>query len=262
MNKNVQAFFLPVTVIIVAVVISTVLEGQATERWPFVVARTEKLETFSERLDDVPMVVGEWQGEAVPVDEKEFKASKCDKGISRKYRHLGTGDVVHVYLVSGVGRHITIHTPDQCYRGAGFVMEGDMLPFTVKKVSDVEFLTAGFRKEDAKGSQRLRIFWGYSDNGKWRGPRLPKPEFGSRPALYKMYLIQDADSLGNSLDDATAVSFAEEFMPVINKVLFEERPSLPAELSINVPPSNSIVVSPQSPLNATSSSEPATKPAQ
>ena len=223
MSKNLQSFFLPVALVLIAVAVSTVLEGRATERWPFVLARTQKLSQFSDRLADVPMEVGQWQGEDEAMDEKEFKASKCDKAVSRKYRHLGSGDVVHVYLVSAVGRHATIHTPDQCYRGAGFLMEGDMLPFTMKALTDVEMLTAGFRKEDAKGSQRLRIFWGYSDTGSWRGPRYPKPDFGSRSALYKIYLIQDADSLGNDLDDSAVVSFAEEFMPTINKVLFEER---------------------------------------
>lgn len=213
---------LPMSVVVVAIAISTVLQGKLTDRWPFAAARTEKLEAFSERLDDVPIQIGPWKGEEVPLDVKEFKASNCDKGISRAYRNETTGEVVNVYLVSGVARHVTIHTPDWCYRGAGFAMEDDMEPYTLPSVKDVELLSAGFRKEDVSGSQRLRIFWGYSDDGHWRGPRQPKPEYAGRPALYKIYLITDVGGRGTKLSESPALAFAEVFMPLVNKALFPD----------------------------------------
>ena len=43
--------------------------------------------------------------------------------MSRTYRNRD-GQIVNVYLVTGSARHVTIHTPDWCYVGAGYDIIG------------------------------------------------------------------------------------------------------------------------------------------
>ena len=222
MNKQ---LIVPLAVVLVALVASTVIQGRLADRWPFAEARTEKLGDFTQRLRALPNdPIGNWEGEPVEIDLKEFKASNCDYAISRIYRNQITGAQVSAYLVSGTARHVTIHTPDWCYRGAGFEMQGDPFAHTIsaKGVEQADFITTTFRKEDSMGSTQLRIFWGYTEDGNWRGPRYPKPEYAGRPALYKLYLITDVGNASELPENSPAVAFAEEYLPFVNHYLFNQ----------------------------------------
>lgn len=218
---------LPIAVVLIVIAMTTVLQGRKSERWPFAESRTESLQGFSARLDYIPMDVGNWKGTDEEVNQEEFAASNCDKCVSRVYRNEITGESVSVYLVSGVSRHITIHTPDWCYVGAGFEMESEQEPFTMRcgaNVKDAEFLTTTFRKEDRLGSNRLRIFWAFTDNGDWKSPRNPKPEYAGRPAMFKVYLITGAGPRMAQAANSPAVAFGEEFLPIANQILFGPAP--------------------------------------
>jgi len=212
---------LPFVAAALVVLAGTYLQGKWTERWG--ASSTEKLERFTRRLDDVPLRVGRWEGTDAEVDAEQFKASHCTGCVSRVYRDADGNDEVSFFLVTGTARHITIHTPDWCYRGAGFSMKGEPIPYTIDCGPDlppVECLTTTFVKEDALGTQRLRIFWSYTDDGRWSGPVWPKPAFAGRPALYKLYLITTAQDADEGPEASASLRFARETMPILNQVLF------------------------------------------
>jgi hypothetical protein len=86
---------------------------------------------------------------------------------------------------------------------------------------DPEFQTTTFTKHDASGTtDRLRIFWSYTDDGVWRGPRSPKPVFGRKDALYKVYFISKAALRQESVEDSPSLDFARDFFPAVNNILF------------------------------------------
>jgi hypothetical protein len=195
-------------------------QGILSNRW--LPPHSEKLTEFSNQLDKVPMAFGNWVGTDTPQNEKEFKASNCDRALSRQYRNATTGQVCDVYLVSGTARHVTIHLPDWCYVGAGYTMLNQPMPYTVDLANSetAGFLTSMFVKEEATGTLRLRILWGFTDSGKWEGPSWPERYYGGRPALYKVYLISNHGEAQKDLEMDDTVSFAKEFIPVVNAALF------------------------------------------
>ena len=214
---------IPVVVTGLIIAFGTYLQGQYTDRWGK--ASSEKLGNFSSRLDNVPRVFDEWTSVDTEVDAEQFKASNCDKAISRIYTSSETGEEVSVFLVSGTARHVTIHTPDWCYVGAGFEMEGQPHPYIIECESldiDPEFQTTTFTKRGTLRDHSLRIFWSFTDDGDWQGPRSAKTEFAGRKALYKIYLITTIDNEGRDPEDAASRDFARRFIPILNQVFFAE----------------------------------------
>lgn len=230
-EKAIMKFAIPLVVVAAILAVGTYVEGKLSDRW--FGASSAKLERFTELVPQVPMEVGDWKAtNDTELSKEEFAKTNCTAYISRTYRNP-EGQSVNVYLVSGTGRHTTIHTPDWCYVGAGYDKIDDPQQYRIRtgevvQDSDPEFLTTRFRKEDTRGVDEIRIFWTFSDNGQWAGPRDPKNEFGGRPAMYKIYFITNVAEVGMDIESNPTTSFVKEFIPAINDILFQE-PEAPAE---------------------------------
>lgn len=209
-------------------VVGAYTQGKLTDRWGNEVS--ERLATFSSRLDGVPTQIGEWTSYEVPVDEAQFKASNCHGVVSRAYKR--GDDEVTVFLVSGKGYHVTIHTPDWCYVAAGYEMQKQPsnYSFEVPGISTKpEFLYANFTRVTATETTRLRILWSYSEEGKWTAPKLAKYSFAGKPALYKVYFIRKVSSEPPDLGEDPIIDFAKEFLPAISPSLFPGGEASPAK---------------------------------
>lgn len=222
--------YLPIGILLGVLIVGTYVEGTYSDRWGK--AQSEKLDQFTAAVDRIPKEFGHWTSMEDKIDEEQFKASNCTNCISRTYTNR-EGERVNVYLVSGTGRHVTIHTPDWCYVGAGYdIVDGEPQQYTDDSAATLEtppeFLTAIFRKEDPLFTHHIRIFWTFSDDGIWRGPRMPKPALGSKPAMYKIYMITEINEVNAEVSKDATLKFAREFLPLINGILFEEPGSSPA----------------------------------
>ena len=212
---------LPVVVAVVLLGAGTYYQGKLSDRWG--ASNSEILAYLTERIQHVPAELNEWDSEDTPLSAEEFKATGCTGYVSRVYKNRTSGEEVSVFVVTGTARHVTIHTPDWCYQGAGFKMEKEPYPYSIECGSETEspeFSTTTFVKQSATATQRLRIFWTYSDSGKWEGPRWPKPFFAGRPALVKVYLITGIDDERAAPEDSPSLEFAKLFMPEVNEVFF------------------------------------------
>ncbi len=226
-----MAKFAPLGVVLFLVLgIGTYLHGKYTDR--FQPAQSELLDDFTRRIPELPIKFGDWRGVKQEIADKEFKATNCTAYLSAQLEDRKTGDMVSLYVVSGTGRHITIHSPDWCYQGAGYKMENKPEKYTIdcgpSMPSPPEFLTAVFRKEDVANpanSQALRIFWTYSLDGNWVGPAWAKTYYSGRPALYKIYIICNVTGRDPSASASIANRFAKEMLPLYNKVLFGIEPT-------------------------------------
>jgi hypothetical protein len=216
--------YLPFAVVLLVLAAGTLIEGKLSDRWGR--KSSEKLVAFTERLAQVPKQFGDWTGVDDPIDEEEFKASNCTDYVSRTYTNKD-GQRVNMYLVSGSARHVTIHTPDWCYVGAGYVMEDEPQQYTIDNVPGMaeppEVLTTRFFKEETLSTHNIRIFWSFSDDGVWHGPRMPKPSFAGRPAMYKIYLITELNgtTVPITIEGNPTLQFCREFLPLLNSVLFK-----------------------------------------
>ncbi len=205
----------------IAAVSGAVYQGRLCDRWTL--GTSEQLDSFTQRLDGVPKQFGAWKATDVAVNQKEFEASHCQGVVSRAYHNTVTDQVVNVYLVSGKGYHVTIHSPDWCYVAAGFEMQSVPSNYSVRcrdLPADPDFLTTLFYKETPTETNRLRILWSYTDDGTWTAPKLAKQLFARKPALYKLYLITAIQGRPSPLGEDPSVLFAQKFIPAINEILF------------------------------------------
>lgn len=72
-------------------------------------------------LATLPLVLGPWHGEDVPVREGVLRIAGNDDYVSRSYRHGETGEVVSLYIgYTARPRTMLRHRPSVCYPSAGW----------------------------------------------------------------------------------------------------------------------------------------------
>src|SRR5260370_19693220 len=93
-----------------------VYHGLRTDRW----RTSSELQNAIGRLDGVPSSLGDWHGEAEPLDAEDLKRAGIKGHISYRFRNVVTGEKVSMLIVCGRSGPIAVHTPEICYGGAGF----------------------------------------------------------------------------------------------------------------------------------------------
>src|SRR5262245_35692495 len=168
-------------------VAAAVVHGLRTDRW----GRPDNLDAYTAPLTEVAWTLGDWDGEAVAMSERELAVAEAAGHLSRRYRNRRTGDEVSVIVLCGRPGPLALHTPEVCFQGAGFQLAGERQRY--KPAKDVagepqEFWTATFAKRDRAEPESLRLFWAWSDGGPWVAPEEARLVFFHSPALYKMYV--------------------------------------------------------------------------
>ena len=218
--KRHLSLIVPAAVGVVLIVSCSIVQGLWTERWG---SRTsEKLRAFAEAFGKIPMTVGDWEGERSQeeTDPRELEVAGAEEHLSANYHNPKTGDSVSVYMICGASRSVSVHTPEACYPGAGFLMEGKTQTYTIHtESSKAEFTTAVFVKSEASGTQRLRLFWAWNAEGVWEAPDWPRMKYGGRRALNKIYLITPTPP-NQPINESPCLRFAEAFLPEVDHLLF------------------------------------------
>src|SRR5436853_6916844 len=91
-----------------------VVHGVYAERWH----KSSALEDAVALVPNVPGSFDGWQSELQTTDAAEFAQAGAEGYWSRVYRKDGKEFLV-ILMVGRSGR-MSVHTPDVCYRGAGF----------------------------------------------------------------------------------------------------------------------------------------------
>lgn len=211
---------LPVLVIAALLALDGYLYGVFTHRW----GPTRGLELAAARLDDVPMTIGDWQGEAArPLTAREAEQAGFASYIHRSYKNRKNGAAVSVLLACGPAGPLSVHTPDVCYRGSGYQAVGDVEkrreqvngPFA----ADAEFWAAKFSKPDSASFTDLRVLWCWNSGRGWQAPQTPRIAFAGTSALYKLYVVQEViRDEGHS--ERVSGEFLGQLLPELNKRLF------------------------------------------
>ncbi|MEM8943808.1 MAG: exosortase-associated EpsI family protein [Planctomycetota bacterium] len=188
---------------------------------------------MGKRFEQVPLSIGDWEGEDLPVQEVIQQTAGAVNYVSRRYVHTRTGKHVTLWLIVGHSRDITRHTPNICYPAAGFRPVGSTLPHVIDLADGKEarFFTAEYEKEDMTGRTTQRVFWTFNhpEKDQWDAPTDgARWEYGLSRALYKMYFTSPVLSDDEIIEDSVALDFAEEMLPEIDKALFPNGPVAPA----------------------------------
>jgi len=214
---------LPAAVGLIAILSLSFYEGYAMkDRWGEAGAQAKVL---GERFNQVPLVIGDWQGEDLPVDEIVRKTAGAVNYVSRRYVHATTGESVVLWLIVGHSRDIVRHTPNVCYPSSGFRQMGNQLRHVTKFSGgkEAKFYTAKFEKENAYSRRIERVFWTFNhpDVNEWEAPEQgARSRYGLAKALYKLYFTSVVASDEDTLEENAAIEFSQLMLPEINQALF------------------------------------------
>jgi exosortase len=210
---------LPVLAVIPLLLGAGLAEGRWTNRW----APSANLEVAATRLGDVPLQVGDWEGEALPLDPRQAARAGVRGHWLCRYVHRVTGSAVTVLLVCGPPGPVSVHTPDVCYGGAGYTTAGP--PAREVLAADPgnpppQFWSALLCKPGGPLPEGLRIRWAWAADGPWQATDRPRFAFAGSSYLYKIYVIYKTAAPEEPREDDPTEAFLRAFLPEVGRALF------------------------------------------
>ena len=210
---------IPILLAGIVLAVDGYVHGLWTDRWK----ASQELATATAKLEQVPMVIGDWHGESnPPLEARIVEQAGFSSYLNRVYRNQRTGASMRVLLACGRPGPLSVHTPDICYRGAGY----EALKPQARQVenygrdnAEAEFWKAQFGKADASEPTQLRVLWTWSARGVWKAPTNPRISFAGSGALYKLYVIQPMLPDEPHADEVCR-DFVGQLLPQLNKSLF------------------------------------------
>jgi hypothetical protein len=189
--------FLVPALAISAIVASGVVHGYWTGRWD----AADNAERSAARLRQLPLRLGDWQGQDLAVDPAEV--GKVSAYLYRRYINQRNGASVAVILASGRPGPVSIHTPDVCYTASGYESARweVIAPSLDPSLPAAQFKTAHFVKTKSAGQTHLRVFWAWNAGGAWAVPENPRLAFAGYPVLYKLHMVRDMASANEPLEE-------------------------------------------------------------
>ena len=217
--------FLPYLVAIVVVLSSGLVTGMHSNRWHDSTA----LDSAAQRLERVPMVVGDWVGEAGELPQRIIEQSEVSGYILRRYKNRRTGVIVSVFLGCGRPGPVGVHSPEVCYTGGGYELLGSRKRLSVRegpnsKASELVF--SDFRNPPSQNAGYLRVLWAMSANGAWEVPESPRIYYATAPVLFKIYMIRDLANPSLPIEQDPCSDFARQLLPELAAVLFPDPQSV------------------------------------
>jgi hypothetical protein len=208
----------------VTLVAAGIVHGFWTDRW------TASADTngAKERLEHIPLTIGDWEGEAI--DVKPGQAGRDVTGcIQRRYFNRRLGTTVMLALVNGRPGPVGTHTPEACYGASGYVV-GKRAEIKVpldKEGRSAQFWTSDAVRNRATEETKIRLFWGWNAGQGWVASEDARRQFPRfrYPVLHKLYVLRDISGpedqgKGTSKDEPCQV-FLHALLPVLDQVLFD-----------------------------------------
>lgn len=223
-----------------ALLIGGLVHGFWSDRW----RSPEELERARSRVNNVPLDIGAWRGQLLAsdleastpavaeaaaanraalnmkADPDSFVQAGAQSYWVRSYTHAHTRQSFLVILMCGRPGRMSVHTPEVCYRGAGYEVAADPTRLDVRAAGDKlgELWTARFLKRQGVQTD-LRLFWAWSLQPPWQAPDNPRWTFRGQPYLYKLYVSHEVPEPGASSLDQPALEFLQQFLPSLNGTL-------------------------------------------
>src|SRR5262245_17251380 len=204
---------LPVGAAVIVLLFSGVVHGLWTDRW----SEPAVVRAAAERLNALPMKLGDWEGEALPTGSRP--GGRLAGAVSRRYVHRPTGRSVTVFLGCGRPGPVSIHTPDVCYTASGFKGDNQQeytLPAKSASPGSV-FYTDRFRREQSTDRTQLRIFWSWSAGEKWEVAENPRLTFFGSPILSKLYVLRETGPQPEPLEADPCLEFMDVLLPALQR---------------------------------------------
>jgi hypothetical protein len=208
---------LPLVIFTLLVLAAGVAQGLYTNRWRSSVA----VENAAQRLDAVPLSLGDWRGEKESLDSEDLKRSGIKGHAMIRYRNAITGRKISLLIVCGRPGPISVHTPDVCYGSAGYEAVGEQYrkPVPVGKDRTLSVWALQFKAPRSMAASQIEVHWAWNGGDGWVAPPNPRLSMSGYGAIYKMYVVREVSTLPADQKEDPAVSFLQTFLPELEKVL-------------------------------------------
>jgi hypothetical protein len=185
--------------------------GWRTDRW----GAPPKLSEAAAQLDALPLRIGDWEGAVLELPAEQVRIANVAALSARKYTHRYTHAEVTVLILCGRPGPVSVHTPDVCYQGAGYVMG----PSRTEALTEGNNARVADFKKAGPLPATLRIRWAWSKGGEWMAVESPRLQFAREQILYKMYMVRQVPSGGDSSDSIPEIILANELLPLLQTSL-------------------------------------------
>ena len=171
------------------------------------------------RLNSIPEQIGDWTSSLEAIDARERRIAEIVGSVRRTYRNSENGYVVSLTILCGAAGPMSVHPPTACFEGVGYELSSGPSVVTFADADDApsSLNRAMFRLPGSQMTDVVRVFWGWSDDGRWTAPANPRLAFRGQPYLFKMYVVDR--SLPQADDVRQSEAFLEEALPEIRKRL-------------------------------------------
>jgi len=209
--------FLPLIAGAGLLVASGLVHGVWNNRWSV----ASELHNASSRLEALPTKLGDWEGRPNEMDARQLQMAEAAGHVSRRYVHRRTAAEVSLLVLAGRPGPLSVHRPEVCYVGSGFVQTGDAERWDGPADSPMHgssFWASRFTRPGAD-PQMLRVLYAWSPAGDWVAARNPRLEFARLPALYKLYVVRRLSAPDEPLDKDPALDFLSAAVPELRRCL-------------------------------------------
>jgi len=175
-------------------------------------------------LARLPLQIGDWAGEEVPMGDRVVRATDTDDHVNRTYRLASGTEAVSLWIAYGVRfRDLMPHRPEVCYPGNGWTSEGirtEKLTTSRGEAIPVRILRFS---QGGLGSDEITILNYYDVDGQYCPDVSLLRSRSWRPSEKVRYVAQVqiacARSSGLRSPEEVVRAFAREAAPVISSLL-------------------------------------------
>jgi hypothetical protein len=190
-----------------------VYHGLATDRW----SNANADDHPAKWLANPPLDISDWKGEILPREAEDDPKTGV---ITCRFTQPRSGRWVLTAVTSGRAGRVAIHNPEHCYLGSGYKVvdsiHQESLPLGEGTAA---FWTGHFTKKKSTGLESIRIYWGWTTDGRWQAPEYPRLFFAAAPRMHKLYMIHPVTGNDSADDQAAYHSFMSAYLAELNRRL-------------------------------------------
>jgi hypothetical protein len=196
--NNIRSMILPISAVVL-VVTAGIVQGVMTNRWD----KPRDLQPLAEQLQSIPATFGDWSATDLEVPADQLERGEIHAHLSRRYVNRKSGVAVNVLVVLGRPGPISVHTPDVCFRGAGYeqLASSQSHNDNIPGIGPSGFFVTSFAIPATNLPETVRVFWSWSTDGRWTAPENPRFQFAGKPFLLKLYATRSMHSRDEEIKD-------------------------------------------------------------
>lgn len=178
-------------------------------------------------IERVPLTIGAWHGTPLEMDAVDLANGRYAGALWRRYEDRATGRVVSMLLVCGRPGRVSVHTPDACYLGAGFVATSEPARVTLTLpggVGQAQLWHARYVHPQRPAEPPVSVYWSWTGGTRWQAVDSPRLAFAGLPVLYKLYVVCESSATAANPGSDPAAEFARSLLPELDAILTPAAP--------------------------------------